>query len=417
MSDAATAPAATSVATSASPLAKEVRRRRTFAIVSPPGCGQDHAHGKAAPLRRARSRWRARSRRGRASRHATSDWMEIEKQRGISVALSSVMQFEYAGHCVINLLDTPGHEDFSRGHLPRAHGGGRRGHGDRRGQGRGGADASSLLEVCRAAQHADHHLREQDGPRGTGAVRTLLEEIESGAGQDRLRADQLAAGHGQGLFGGVFHLLQGPACCVFTPGEDRSAAATSETIEGIGQPAAWPSCFPDAGRAGLRADDGTAALGPACAFDLQAEFLAGTADPGVLRLGRSTTSACRRSWTGAGRPGPRRRSRATRASSAKWWRRAEGAVFSGVRVQDPGQHGPAATATASRSSCVWLSGQVTSRGMKAAAPARQARRCKIANARGHLHEPTSACTAVGRGLGRRHHRHPRTTASCRSAIR
>ena len=47
----------------------------------------------------------------KASRHATSDWMEVEKQRGISVT-SSVMQFHYRDH-VINLLDTPGHEDFS----------------------------------------------------------------------------------------------------------------------------------------------------------------------------------------------------------------------------------------------------------------------------------------------------------------
>ena len=47
----------------------------------------------------------------KASRHATSDWMEIEKQRGISVT-SSVMQFQYQGYC-INILDTPGHQDFS----------------------------------------------------------------------------------------------------------------------------------------------------------------------------------------------------------------------------------------------------------------------------------------------------------------
>ena len=47
----------------------------------------------------------------KASKHAVSDWMEIEKQRGISVT-SSVMQFNYAGHC-INILDTPGHQDFS----------------------------------------------------------------------------------------------------------------------------------------------------------------------------------------------------------------------------------------------------------------------------------------------------------------
>jgi peptide chain release factor 3 len=47
----------------------------------------------------------------RASRHATSDWMELEKQRGISIT-STAMTFDYQGH-TINLLDTPGHQDFS----------------------------------------------------------------------------------------------------------------------------------------------------------------------------------------------------------------------------------------------------------------------------------------------------------------
>src|SRR5204863_6603449 len=47
----------------------------------------------------------------KASRHATSDWMELEKQRGISVT-TSIMQFPYR-HCIMNLLDTPGHADFS----------------------------------------------------------------------------------------------------------------------------------------------------------------------------------------------------------------------------------------------------------------------------------------------------------------
>jgi peptide chain release factor 3 len=50
--------------------------------------------------------------RAQGRRHATSDWMELEKQRGISVT-SSVMQFPYRD-CMINLLDTPGHEDFSK---------------------------------------------------------------------------------------------------------------------------------------------------------------------------------------------------------------------------------------------------------------------------------------------------------------
>lgn len=92
------------------PLAGEVSRRRTFAIISHPDAGKTTLTEKlllfAGAIQIAGS-VKAR----KASRHATSDWMEIEKQRGISVA-SSVMQMEYRD-CVINLLDTPGHQDFS----------------------------------------------------------------------------------------------------------------------------------------------------------------------------------------------------------------------------------------------------------------------------------------------------------------
>ncbi|MEO6030342.1 MAG: peptide chain release factor 3 [Burkholderiaceae bacterium] len=94
----------------ASPFGKEVRRRRTFAIISHPDAGKTTLTEKlllfSGAIQIAGS-VKAR----KASRHATSDWMEIEKQRGISVA-SSVMQMEYRD-CVINLLDTPGHQDFS----------------------------------------------------------------------------------------------------------------------------------------------------------------------------------------------------------------------------------------------------------------------------------------------------------------
>jgi len=91
-------------------LRKEIEKRRTFAIISHPDAGKTtltekfllyggainlagHVNGKAT------------------ARHAVSDWMEIEKQRGISVT-SSVLQFNYDGYC-INILDTPGHQDFS----------------------------------------------------------------------------------------------------------------------------------------------------------------------------------------------------------------------------------------------------------------------------------------------------------------
>jgi peptide chain release factor 3 len=92
------------------PLDWQVRRRRTFAIISHPDAGKTTLTEKlllfSGAIQIAGS-VKAR----KATRHATSDWMEIEKQRGISVA-SSVMQMDYRD-CVINLLDTPGHQDFS----------------------------------------------------------------------------------------------------------------------------------------------------------------------------------------------------------------------------------------------------------------------------------------------------------------
>ncbi|PPE65728.1 peptide chain release factor 3 [Caldimonas caldifontis] len=90
--------------------ASETRRRRTFAIISHPDAGKTTLTEKLLLFSGAihiAGSVKAR----KASRHATSDWMEIEKQRGISVA-SSVMQMLYRDH-VVNLLDTPGHKDFS----------------------------------------------------------------------------------------------------------------------------------------------------------------------------------------------------------------------------------------------------------------------------------------------------------------
>ncbi len=91
-------------------LTNEIKKRRTFAIISHPDAGKTTVTEKLLLLGGAiqiAGTVKAR----KSSRHATSDWMEIEKQRGISVT-SSVMQFPYKG-CTINLLDTPGHADFS----------------------------------------------------------------------------------------------------------------------------------------------------------------------------------------------------------------------------------------------------------------------------------------------------------------
>jgi peptide chain release factor 3 len=93
-----------------SQLKAEVQRRRTFAIISHPDAGKTTIteklllYGGAINLA---GSVKAR----RAARHATSDWMKLEQERGISVT-SSVLQFEFGGYA-INLLDTPGHQDFS----------------------------------------------------------------------------------------------------------------------------------------------------------------------------------------------------------------------------------------------------------------------------------------------------------------
>ena len=88
----------------------EIARRRTFAIISHPDAGKTTLTEKLLLFGGA-VRLAGTVKGRKAARHATSDWMELEKQRGISVT-SSVMQFPYAGR-IVNLLDTPGHEDFS----------------------------------------------------------------------------------------------------------------------------------------------------------------------------------------------------------------------------------------------------------------------------------------------------------------
>ena len=92
------------------PLSYEITRRRTFAIISHPDAGKTTLTEKLLLFGGAIQM--AGTVKGRkAARHATSDWMRLEQQRGISVT-SSVMQFPYRD-CIVNLLDTPGHEDFS----------------------------------------------------------------------------------------------------------------------------------------------------------------------------------------------------------------------------------------------------------------------------------------------------------------
>ncbi|NLD55078.1 MAG: peptide chain release factor 3 [Burkholderiaceae bacterium] len=210
----------------------EVRRRRTFAIISHPDAGKTTLTEKlllyAGAIQIAGS-VKAR----KASRHATSDWMEIEKQRGISVA-SSVMQMEYRD-CVINLLDTPGHQDFSEDTyrvltavdaalmvIDAANG--------------VEAQTLRLLAVCRARNtpiitfinKMDREVREP---------LVILDEIESVLGMPTIPFSW-PVGMGK-RFGGVFDLTR-DRMRVFRPGADRAGNddRDDELLAGLDNPQA-----------------------------------------------------------------------------------------------------------------------------------------------------------------------------------
>jgi peptide chain release factor 3 len=204
-----------------------VSRRRTFAIISHPDAGKTTLTEKLLLYGGAIQQAGAVKAR-RASRHATSDWLEIEKQRGISVS-SSVMQFEYNGR-VINLLDTPGHEDFSEDTyrvltavdaavmvIDAAKG--------------VEAQTVKLLEVCRLRDtpiitFINKFDREVRGPL------EILEEVEA-----TLKIDCAPVTWPIGMgktFRGVFHLLL-DRLLAFTPGKQHKEV-DSELIEGIANP-------------------------------------------------------------------------------------------------------------------------------------------------------------------------------------
>ena len=210
-------------------LAAQVEQRRTFAIISHPDAGKTTLTEKlllfAGAIHIAGS-VKAR----KATRHATSDWMEIEKQRGISVA-SSVMQMEYRGH-VVNLLDTPGHQDFSEDTyrvltavdaalmvIDAANG--------------VEAQTLRLLEVCRARNtpiitfinKMDREVREPID---------LIDEIERTLGMSAVPFSW-PIGMGKS-FRGVYDLRE-DRIRVFRPGEDRVGKNDDEVVHGLDDPA------------------------------------------------------------------------------------------------------------------------------------------------------------------------------------
>ncbi len=246
-------------------LAKDVARRRTFAIISHPDAGKTTLTEKLLLFGGAiqlAGTIKAR----RSSRHATSDWMEVEKQRGISVT-SSVMQFEYGGD-TINLLDTPGHEDFSEDTyrvltavdaavmvIDAAKG--------------VEVQTLKLLEVCRLRNTPIiTFVNKMD--REVRSPLSLLQEIEAAL---KIECAPISWPIGMGkTFRGVYHLLQN-RLLRFTPGEEKRTSV--EEIHGLDNPQ-LDTLFPEE-IASLRADVGLI-RDASTPFD-QGQFLAGQQSP------------------------------------------------------------------------------------------------------------------------------------------
>ncbi len=206
---------------------KEVARRRTFGIISHPDAGKTTLTEKLLMFSGAiqlAGTVKAR----KSGRHATSDWMEIEKQRGISVA-SSVMQFEYRDH-VVNLLDTPGHQDFSEDTY------------------RVLTAVDSALMVIDAAKGVEEQTikllnvcRMRNTPiisfvnkmdRETRDPLELLDELESVL---KIQCSPVTWPIGMGkTFRGVYHIIK-DEIMLFTPGSER-ADQEFEVIKGIDNP-------------------------------------------------------------------------------------------------------------------------------------------------------------------------------------
>ena len=169
-----------------SPLAAEVERRRTFAIISHPDAGKTTLTEKLLLFGGAiQLAGQVKAKRDR--RATRSDWMAIERERGISV-VTSVMTFEYDGR-VLQPARYARPRGLLRGYLPDAHRGRFGGHGDRRGQGHRGAHPQAVRGLP-AARHSDHHLHQQDGPREPRPVRPHRRDREDAGA--RHRADHLA---------------------------------------------------------------------------------------------------------------------------------------------------------------------------------------------------------------------------------
>ncbi len=173
--------------------AREVNRRRTFAIISHPDAGKTTLTEKLLLFGGAIQM--AGTVKGRkATRHATSDWMRLEQERGISIT-SSVMQFPYVGRAD-QLARHAGPRGLLRGHVSDADRGRQCADGHRRGEGR--RDAHDQAHGGVPATHdADHQLREQARPRRARARRAARRHRERA--RHRVCADDVADWDGPGV--------------------------------------------------------------------------------------------------------------------------------------------------------------------------------------------------------------------------
>ena len=164
-----------------SPLAGEIARRRTFAIISHPDAGKTTLTEKLLLFGGAiQLAGQVKAKRDRRS--TRSDWMAIERERGISV-VTSVMTFEY-DDLRLQPARHAGPRGLLRGHLPDADRGRFRRDGDRRRQGHRGAHPQAVRGLP-AARHPDHHLHQQDGPREPRSVRPARRDREDAGARHR----------------------------------------------------------------------------------------------------------------------------------------------------------------------------------------------------------------------------------------
>ncbi|MFM9883128.1 MAG: peptide chain release factor 3 [Burkholderiales bacterium] len=247
-------------------LVRDVAKRRTFAIISHPDAGKTTLTEKLLLFGGA-IQMAGTVKARKSSRHATSDWMEVEKQRGISVT-SSVMQFDYAGH-TINLLDTPGHQDFSEDTYRVLT----------------VVDAAVMvIDAAKGVEEQTIKLLEVSRLRSTPIITfvnkmdrevrspiSLLEEIESVL---KIDCAPITWPIGMGKrFRGVFHLLN-DRLMRFAPGEERRSDDT-EMIEGLGNPQ-LDALYPE--EVGELRSDIELIRGASTPFDLEL-FLAGMQSP------------------------------------------------------------------------------------------------------------------------------------------